>query len=115
MPGHANAIRASSSMIIRSRAPIRIDLAGGWTDVPPFAPREGGAVVNLAINRYTYASLRVRDESTIHLRSEDFEVDVTAPSSAALVYDGQLDLVKAAIRRLNVSCGLDVVTRADAP
>jgi D-glycero-alpha-D-manno-heptose-7-phosphate kinase len=83
--------------------------------VPPFATREGGAVVNLAITRYTYASVRANDEATIHLRSDDFEVDVTAPRSAALVYDGQLDLVKAAIRRLEIHHGLDVVTRADAP
>jgi len=32
-------------VIYRSRAPVRIDLAGGWTDVPPFAEREGGIVV----------------------------------------------------------------------
>ena len=38
---------------IRSRAPVRIDLAGGWTDVSPFAEREGGAVVNVAIGRHT--------------------------------------------------------------
>ena len=34
------------------RAPVRIDFAGGWTDVPDFAGREGGAVLNAAIDRY---------------------------------------------------------------
>ena len=46
-----------ASRPLRSRAPIRLDLAGGWTDVPPFSEREGGAVVNAGINRYTYATL----------------------------------------------------------
>jgi D-glycero-alpha-D-manno-heptose-7-phosphate kinase len=41
----------------RARAPLRIDLAGGWTDVPAFADTEGGAVVNVTIDRYVRASL----------------------------------------------------------
>ena len=41
----------------RVRAPLRIDLAGGWTDVPAFADAEGGAVVNVAIDKYVRASL----------------------------------------------------------
>jgi D-glycero-alpha-D-manno-heptose-7-phosphate kinase len=40
-----------------ARAPLRIDLAGGWTDVPAFADAEGGAVVNVAIDRYVRATL----------------------------------------------------------
>ena len=35
---------------VRSRVPTRIDFAGGWTDVPDFADREGGTVVNAAID-----------------------------------------------------------------
>jgi D-glycero-alpha-D-manno-heptose-7-phosphate kinase len=33
----------------RAAAPVRLDFAGGWTDVPPFSAREGGAVVSAAI------------------------------------------------------------------
>jgi D-glycero-alpha-D-manno-heptose-7-phosphate kinase len=40
-----------------ARAPLRIDLAGGWTDVPAFADAEGGAVVNVAIRTYVRATL----------------------------------------------------------
>lgn len=39
-------------MQYRARAPLRIDFAGGWTDVPLYAEREGGAVLNAAITRY---------------------------------------------------------------
>jgi len=45
----------------RARAPLRIDLAGGWTDVPTFADREGGAVVNVTINRYVHGTLEDSD------------------------------------------------------
>lgn len=102
-------------MIIRSRAPIRIDLAGGWTDVPPFADQEGGAAVNLAISRYTHADIRRRDDDSVQLRSEDYATSINAASVDALTYDGQLDLLKAALKRLNVGTGLALTTRSDAP
>ena len=43
--------------IVKVRAPTRIDLAGGWTDVPPYSEQEGGFVCNLAIDRYATATL----------------------------------------------------------
>ena len=45
-------------MKIECRAPLRIDLAGGWSDIPPFARREGGAVLNVAIARYVTGEVR---------------------------------------------------------
>jgi D-glycero-alpha-D-manno-heptose-7-phosphate kinase len=42
---------------VHARAPTRIDLGGGWTDVPPYCYREGGFVCNLAITRYASARL----------------------------------------------------------
>lgn len=38
-----------SDQIVWSRSPVRIDIAGGWTDTPPFCLMEGGNVINLAI------------------------------------------------------------------
>jgi D-glycero-alpha-D-manno-heptose-7-phosphate kinase len=43
-----------------ARAPTRIDLGGGWTDVPPYCDREGGFVCNIAIARYSTATLQKR-------------------------------------------------------
>jgi D-glycero-alpha-D-manno-heptose-7-phosphate kinase len=44
-----------------ARAPARIDLGGGWTDVPPYCDREGGFVCNIAISRHSTATLRSGD------------------------------------------------------
>jgi D-glycero-alpha-D-manno-heptose-7-phosphate kinase len=44
-------------MKITARAPVRVDLAGGWTDVHYFADREAGAVLNVAIARYVRGEL----------------------------------------------------------
>lgn len=102
-------------MIICSRAPVRIDLAGGWTDVSPFADREGGAVVNVTLNRYTYATLHTHDRSGVRIKSADYHTSVEAETVRRLEYDGTLDLVKAALKRLDVHTGLELTTRADAP
>jgi|SRR5579871_2434403 len=50
-------------MRVTSRAPVRIDFAGGWTDVNIFARGAGGVVVNAAINHYVTGTLEVLDES----------------------------------------------------
>ncbi len=47
------------SSTIVARAPTRLDFGGGWTDVPPYVEREGGAVCNIAIARYATASVTV--------------------------------------------------------
>ena len=36
--------------IVWARSPVRLDLAGGWTDTPPYTNRYGGAVVNVAVD-----------------------------------------------------------------
>ena len=101
--------------IIRSRAPIRIDFAGGWTDVPPFSEREGGAIVNASINRYTYATLVPHDDDAIRIISADFEKYVEVANYRDLEYDGNLDLIKAALRVLDITMGMDIYVRCDAP
>jgi D-glycero-alpha-D-manno-heptose-7-phosphate kinase len=102
-------------LTLRSRAPIRLDLAGGWTDVPPFSTEVGGAVVNAAINRYSYTTLKLHASHTISLVSADYDLSLSLPGGEPLVYDGKLDLLKAAINRLGPHEGLDLFVRADAP
>ena len=50
-------MRTMPSRVVTARAPTRIDLGGGWTDVPPYCDREGGFVCNVAIARYSTASI----------------------------------------------------------
>jgi len=72
-------------------------------------------VLNAAINRYAYATVRLRDDERIRIYSADYETVVDVPGFDHLLYDGQLDLVKAAIRRLEIRQGLELFVRCDAP
>jgi len=84
-----------------ARAPVRIDLAGGWTDCPPYSAEVGGAVVNVAITRYAYATYTPLPDSHYILESSDFDVVIEADSLDEMLYDGNLDLHKAVLKHLD--------------
>jgi len=53
--------------ILRARAPVRIDLAGGWTDIPLFADRFGGEVVSFAITMHSVAEMYIDAEDRLNV------------------------------------------------
>lgn len=58
-------------MIIRSKAPLRLGLAGGGTDVTPYSDIYGGAILNATISMYAYATIIPRSDGKIVLNSID--------------------------------------------
>lgn len=102
-------------MAIRGRAPTRVDFAGGTTDLLAFRRREGGCVVSVAIDRYAFCSLNLCEGNGFRIISQDMDQYVEAASIRELEYDGNLDLLKAAIRALNLPGGLCISVRCDAP
>src|SRR5438445_11012567 len=102
-------------VIVRSKAPRRISFAGGGTDVPPYPQERGGVVLSTTIDKYAYCSLTPNRHETIRVSSLDYDVIADYRSTADLVYDGQLDLVKAAINVMGAPAGLDLFMHTDAP
>jgi len=104
-------------MVIRAKAPLRVSFAGGGSDVPPFPEIEGGVVLSATIDRYAYGSLRPRNDGRISIESVDFGMALELSCADDLAFDGQLDLVKAAIRRIGQqeTRGYDLVLRSTAP
>lgn len=98
----------------RAEAPARLDLAGGWTDVPPFSAREGGVVVNAAIALAARAELTIGGP-LIRLVALDLGETLECADSGGLVLDGKLDFLKAALRMLPVQSSCTLTTRADTP
>ena len=98
----------------RATAPVRLDFAGGWTDVPPFSAREGGAVVNAAITLHVTAELELGGP-LIRLVSEDLGQQVECVNSGGLVLDGRLNIHKAALRMFPILGHFTLTTRSAAP
>lgn len=106
--------------IIRSKAPLRIGLAGGGTDVSPYADLFGGAILNATINKYAYASIEPLRENTIELCSVDLQKSETHDFGPLLPVNGQLNLLKGVHNRIVKDFGLPssgfrLSTFVDAP
>jgi len=87
-------------LIIRSRAPVRLGLAGGGTDVSPYTEEHGGAVLNATINKYASGSLEFREDGKVHLHSFDYDKTISLDHIKDLGNDGDLALFKTVINRL---------------
>src|SRR5438093_8959694 len=95
-------------------APLRLDFAGGWTDVPPFSAREGGVVVNGAIALRAHVELHLGGK-LLRLVSEELGETLECANSGGLLPHGKLPLLTAALRRFPVLGGFTLTTRCDAP
>ncbi|MDM8000431.1 MAG: GHMP kinase [Dehalococcoidia bacterium] len=102
-------------MTVRCRAPLRISFGGGGTDVPPYPEEKGGAVLSTTIGKYAYCTLVPRDDDQISVTSLDYDIVASYSVNSELKYDGNLDLVKAAIQAMGVSSGCNLFLHTDAP
>ncbi len=95
-------------------APLRLDFAGGWTDVPPFSAREGGVVVNAAVGLAARVELRLGGPR-IRLVSEELGQELECADAGGLAPGGRLERLKAALRMWPVQAACTLTTRSDAP
>lgn len=107
--------------IIRARAPLRLGLAGGGTDVSPYCDIHGGYVLNATIDRYAYAVIKTLDEPVVRFVATDQQVEKAKPAQVPLSLNGKLDLHKAIYNHMvqNFNGGkpiaLELSTFCDAP
>lgn len=107
-------------MIIRSKAPLRLGLAGGGSDVSPYSDIYGGLVLNATINLYTYCTIEEIDEDRIVINSYDANCFESYPLSSELEIDGNASLIKGVYNRIVkdyqiVPRGFRITTYNDAP
>jgi D-glycero-alpha-D-manno-heptose-7-phosphate kinase len=104
-----------SDQTVRATAPLRISFVGGGTDFPHYFERHGGAVVSATIDHCAHVNVTPRDDRLVAIRSLDLGHLVEYHLEEGPVYDGFLDLAKAAIERLGAGAGVDVDIASDAP
>jgi D-glycero-alpha-D-manno-heptose-7-phosphate kinase len=107
-------------MIIRSKAPLRLGLAGGGSDVSPYCDIYGGCVLNATIDLYAYCTLRPTNNNEILIYSIDRDEKYVTKSQDKLPIDDHLDLHKGVYNRIIKEFNLnplsfELYTYSDAP
>jgi D-glycero-alpha-D-manno-heptose-7-phosphate kinase len=107
-------------MIYRSKAPLRIGLAGGGTDVSPYSDLYGGAILNATISLYANATIEPVEENRIILQAIDRQEEEQYEWSKELPLTGKLDLLKGIYNRIQKDYGIPqggfrLSTFVDAP
>lgn len=85
-------------MIFRAKAPLRLGLAGGGTDVFPYSDLYGGAVLNATISMYAYATIEPNEEGRIIFEAIDRGEKVDIKDEIKI--DGELNLLKGVCKRV---------------
>ncbi len=107
-------------MIIRAKAPLRIGLAGGGTDVSPYCDVYGGCILNACITMYAYATIEPRNDGKIEFCCADRGEKAVFDSCEEFEIDGKFDLLKGVYNRLQKEfihkpLSFTLTTYVDAP
>jgi D-glycero-alpha-D-manno-heptose-7-phosphate kinase len=107
-------------MKIQSKAPLRLGLAGGGTDVSPYSDVYGGAVLNATISLYAYTTIIPRNDGKIVFNLEDHNETYIYDTVEQLPLNGEIDLLKAIYNRIVKDFHLqplsfEISTYVDAP
>ena len=105
---------------IRSKAPLRLGLAGGGTDVSPYCDQYGGAILNATLGMYAYCFIKPTKNNIIKISSFDYEKTAEYTLADSLPIDGSLDLTKYIYNRLIKEFkpkieAFELLTYSDAP
>lgn len=88
-------------MIIRSKAPLRLGLAGGGSDVSPYSDTYGGLVLNATINLFAYCTIEETDDSCIYIHAYDAHCEKKyAVQSSLPLDDHEAVLIKGVYNRV---------------
>ncbi|HPT14801.1 MAG TPA: dehydrogenase [Bacteroidales bacterium] len=106
--------------VIRSKAPLRVSLAGGGSDVSPFSEMFGGAILNATINLYAHASIEPADDGMITIVLADRKIETTFDAAAVLPVDSEMVLHAGVYNRLvkdffHRPLSFRMITSVDAP
>ena len=103
-----------------TRAPVRISLAGGGTDLAAYYNQFGGVVINTTIDKYFYVFLRVYDGDSLQIASSDYSTFYRQdPDPSATIVDapidGTLGLPRTILNYFGIARGLSMFLASEIP
>jgi D-glycero-alpha-D-manno-heptose-7-phosphate kinase len=104
--------------MIIARAPLRVSLAGGGTDLPTYADRFGGLVISTTINRYVYIILSDASAEQLQITNSDSSTILSRREhifDGALQWDGDHRLPLEALQYFGISGGCRIFITAEVP
>lgn len=110
-----NFLKDEKDIVVRARAPLRISFAGGGTDINSYMESKAGVVLSTTINKYCFGTLIKRRDERILLHSKDYNLNLDIPNISSIKYDGKLDLIKAVIKLMQPSFGMELYLQSDVP
>lgn len=102
-------------MIFRARAPFRISFCGGGTDVSPYPEMEGGCVLSVTIDRYSYVSISPRNDDIIRIKSLDYGTTIKFNVKDDLLHRSKYALLKHTIKHFKVNKGANFFIHSEVP
>ena len=98
-----------------ARAPVRISLAGGGTDLPAYYESFGGVVLNVTIDKYFYVVLNVCEKDNLQISSSDYRTFYRHNNHEPLLWDGDLSLPRAILNHFGIQTGLSIFLASEVP
>jgi D-glycero-alpha-D-manno-heptose-7-phosphate kinase len=110
-------LQEEEAVYARARSPVRVSFGGGGSDVTHyFASENDGAVINTTISIYSHATLRLRDDGRIVIRSRDLKETLRADDiAAALNQPGRFRLIQALLKTIRPEFGFELYLDSDFP
>lgn len=107
-------------MTIRSKAPLRLGLAGGGTDVSPYSDLYGGAILNATISMYAYTTIEPTDDGRVEFIAPDLDKREVYENAMEVDTDGYFILHKGVYNRIvrqftHHPLSLRIASHVDAP
>lgn len=98
-----------------ARAPLRLSLFGGGTDLPSYYRQHGGAVLSTSLDKYVYVIMNVSQRNGLQITSSDYGTFYRHRFGEPLLLDGDLSLPRAVLQHFDVQHGVQMFLASEVP
>ncbi|MGE3911951.1 MAG: GHMP kinase [Chloroflexota bacterium] len=98
-----------------ARAPVRVSLAGGGTDLPAYYLEHGGLVVSTSIDKYVYIMVTLTGADSVQISSSDYQAFFRQRRGEPVLWGGDLALPRAFLHQFGIDSGISVFLASEVP